>query len=150
MSLWIYFLTCTSLFQLLLHLDPARQNPASSCRYFLLWLIWDILKKKKNLEFSPSPLAWMLKLSIFVLLSLLIMNSVFSLAPPNKQSSMPYITSENSHFNQGIERAVVWEQNNIWAFLNFSPLVKFLFLNWLSQWPWRSHLDLCALGFTSI
>lgn len=53
----------------------------------------------------------MFKLSKFVLFSLLIMHPVFSLALPNKQSSIPYITAENFHFNQGTERAVVWEQD---------------------------------------
>lgn len=61
------------------------------------------IKNNQKLVFNPSALGWIPKLSKFVLLSLLTIHSVFSLAPPSKQSSIPYITHENSHFNQGIE-----------------------------------------------
>lgn len=51
------------------------------------------------------------KLSEFACSSLLIRHIVFSLALPNKQSSIPCITPENFHFNLGIERAVICEQD---------------------------------------
>jgi len=37
------------------------------------------------------------------------MQLVSSLALPKKQSPIPYITPENFHFHQGMERAVVGE-----------------------------------------
>lgn len=113
--------------------------------FCLIHLGYRLEKKNQNLELNPSALGWMPKLSKLVLLSSLIIQSVFSLAPPNKQSLIPHITPENSRFNQGTEKTVVWEQNDIWAFLNFSQ-----WWHWLSLWPWRSHFHLSALGFKSI